>query len=197
MPEPNYITPTKPTTTAQSNPSPVTVMGDGTALIKLNGKNAAGRVAIIDEQDADLVRGFAWVCDKRGYAVTTINVRRILRLHRFILGLKPGDPGLDHEEGDKLNNRRNNLRRATQAQNSRNRGKSTTRNFCSQYKGVTFLGGERRDRSPNLSRWQASICLNYNHIYIGVFATEEAAARAYDAKARELFAEFARLNFPD
>jgi hypothetical protein len=34
-------------------------------------------------------------------------------------------------------------------------------------------------------------------IHIGYFDTEEAAARAYDAKAREVYGDKARLNFPD
>ncbi len=33
-------------------------------------------------------------------------------------------------------------------------------------------------------------------IYLGRFAREEDAAMAYDEKARELYGEFARTNFP-
>lgn len=45
-------------------------------------------------------------------------------------------------------------------------------------------------------RWQCLITFNRKTIYLGSFATPEEAARAYDAKARELYGDKARLNFP-
>lgn len=56
----------------------------------------------------------------------------------------------------------------------------------SRYVGVSLKRGERR--------WRASIG---KHIHLGYFDTEEEAARAYDTKARELYGDAARLNFPD
>ena len=46
-------------------------------------------------------------------------------------------------------------------------------------------------------RWRAQIGYNYKLITIGYYDTPEEAARAYDAKAKELRGEFARLNFPE
>lgn len=45
--------------------------------------------------------------------------------------------------------------------------------------------------------WRAQLVYRYQHCHLGLFATEEEAARAYDAKARELYGDKARLNFPD
>jgi hypothetical protein len=46
-------------------------------------------------------------------------------------------------------------------------------------------------------RWYASIKVGYKSLHLGSFLEEEAAARAYDKKANEVFGEFARRNFPE
>lgn len=78
--------------------------------------------------------------------------------------------------------------RQQQMQNTRSRKGST-----SQYKGV-FL--DRRSNSKS-NPWQSQIRVNGKRKHLGCFATEEAAARAYDAAAKELHGEFACLNFKD
>ena len=67
-----------------------------------------------------------------------------------------------------------------------NRRKQTS-NSSSQYKGVAWL--------KRTGKWQARIMYNGRSIFIGQFDDEKAAARAYDAKAAELFGEYAALNF--
>jgi len=61
----------------------------------------------------------------------------------------------------------------------------------SQYTGVAYATTEFR-RKP----WSASIRHNKKRYNLGYFATEEAAARAYDKKCLELRGPDARLNFP-
>lgn len=78
-----------------------------------------------------------------------------------------------------------NVRWATRAQNNVNRRK--TANTSSRFVGVT--------RKRN--RWQAQMKVNYRHITLGVFASEEDAARAYDRAAQEEWGPFVRLNFPE
>ena len=46
----------------------------------------------------------------------------------------------------------------------------------------------------NAKRFRARIVCNWKQIYLGYFDTEEDTARAYNAKARELFGEFAYMN---
>ena len=93
---------------------------------------------------------------------------------------------LDHINRDGLDNRLYNLRLATRAQNGINRGKQ--RNNTSGYKGVI------RNRQGN---WFAQIKKDRRAVYLGIFPDRVSAAKAYDAKAREMFGVFATLNFPN
>jgi hypothetical protein len=93
-----------------------------------------------------------------------------------------GRPVIDHCDGDSTNNRWSNLRRATRSQNSANSRRP--RDNTSGYKGVVPCGGS--------GRWQARVGKNGRKIYLGTFATPEAAHDAYVAAARKLFGEFAR-----
>ena len=61
------------------------------------------------------------------------------------------------------------------------------KNKSSAYRGVTL----------NKGCWTAQISLGRKNRYIGTYPTQEEAARAYDAKARELFGEHAFQNFPE
>jgi HNH endonuclease len=94
------------------------------------------------------------------------------------------DKFIDHVDGNGGNNRLDNLRLASNAQNTRNHGKGKKKT-SSQYKGVTLHG----------KKYRAYIRFNGKHISLGSYADEKEAALVYDAKARELFGEFARLNF--
>jgi hypothetical protein len=91
-----------------------------------------------------------------------------------------GRPMIDHRDGDATNNRWINLRRATPSQNIANSRRP--RHNTSGYKGVSLCRG----------RWRAVICNNGRLVYLGTFATPEAAHAAYVAAASKLFGEFAR-----
>lgn len=103
---------------------------------------------------------------------------------RLLLGVSGGDQQVDHVDGNTLNNRRSNLRRATSQQNAFNQCK---RQGCtSRFKGVFWR--------KNRSRWCAMLCLGYRNIYLGSFTEESDAARAYNIAACTYFGEFARIN---
>jgi hypothetical protein len=57
----------------------------------------------------------------------------------------------------------------------------------SQYKGVYW--------SAECSKWRAQLRINGKKLHLGAFINELDAAKSYDNKARELFGEFASLNF--
>ena len=106
-------------------------------------------------------------------------------LHKLLLGLGKGEEG-DHVNGDSLDNRRANLRPATDAQNTWNRGSRQTKNRTSAFKGVYF------DKAHG--KFRASIVHEGKRRYLGYFATQEEAADAYDAECARLRGEWAVLN---
>ena len=157
-----------------------------------------GKVAIVDEADLPLVTGHSWCAscytlksgEVRWWAVARIN-RKMTQMHRVLLGLKPGDPNVDHIDRDGLNNRRENLRLATQTQNNANSiGHPTHRR--SRYKGVSW---DRDDRHCAGGFWRATVTVNGKRI-ARCAATEIEAAVLYNQLALTHFGEFARLNEP-
>jgi hypothetical protein len=85
-----------------------------------------------------------------------------------------------------LNNRRSNLRHCSNQENCRNQGLAKSNR--SGYKGVSWY--------PNYQKWVATIVWNGRKVFLGYYTDPVEAARAYDARARELFGAFARPNFP-
>ena len=130
--------------------------------------------------------------DRKGYLFVILcsNIEMsTMRIHRlvanaFILNLTDL-PCVDHKDRNSLNNHISNLRWCSKRQNDQNRSKR--QNATSQYKGVSF--------HKKLNKWQARIRHNGQLIHLGYFSDETDAGRAYDRKAKELFREFAVLNF--
>jgi hypothetical protein len=89
----------------------------------------------------------------------------------------------DHRNGNGLDNRGENLRIATQAQNQMNKTVRSKTGF----KGVWAVPG---------GKFAAKIHANDTYKYLGRFLTAEEAARAYDAEARKLHKSYGRYNFP-
>jgi hypothetical protein len=93
-------------------------------------------------------------------------------------------PGcIDHRDGDRANNRWDNLRRATRSQNCANRRRP--RNNKCGFKGVTRMES---------GRWRAAIHKLGQRHHLGTFPTPQAAHAAYMTAARKLFGEFARAE---
>lgn len=93
---------------------------------------------------------------------------------------------VDHKDGDKLNNREMNLRVATNGQNIAN---SRSRKGASS----SYLGVHWHKQNMN---WVVAITKDYQQVHLGSFWDEVEAAHAYDAAARAIHGEFARVNFP-
>lgn len=133
----------------------------------------------IDPQDEHFLQEFRWNLSSHGYLRSTGSSKRYL--HRLIM-CAPRGTQVDHINGDKLDNRRENLRLCPGVENHFNRPKVFgTKHGHEKYKGIY-----RR----NNGKWEARI----NKQYLGTFGCAEDAARAYNAAALSRFGEFARLN---
>jgi hypothetical protein len=97
----------------------------------------------------------------------------------YMTGKWPKDQ-IDHINGNRSDNRFENLREAT---NGQNRANSKTSNAFG-LKGISFK--KKLKKTP----WQATIRHNRKTIYIGCFRTPEEAHAAYTKKAAELHGEF-------
>jgi hypothetical protein len=143
-------------------------------------------MAIVDDEDHERVSQYTWWLQKSGYVRCSRNVEgRTVRLHNFIMQ-PPDGYEVDHRDRNKLDNRRSNLRICTEGQNLANRApyKLRGKERQSRFKGVKVRKGRKG------IRYDARI----NDRSLGAFATEEAAAEAYNAAATRLYGEFAYLN---
>lgn len=141
-----------------------------------------GKSVIFDVEDLPKVLAVGCWYYANGYAIHSINPGAI-RMHRVIMGT-PDGMETDHINGNRLDNRRTNLRVCTHAENLKNRGISIAN--TSGYKGVSF--------HKLVKKYEAHIVYNGKHMHLGYFDNPEDAATVYKFKAAELFGEFARKN---
>lgn len=150
-----------------------------------------GFVALVDEEDVgSILAAGSWYAHRpsrtRVYAMRNMRrsdgSRRPVSMHTFLTAWD----FVDHENGNGLDNRRMNLRPASGSENGQNKGIQS--NNTSGFKGVCWHKGARK--------WTASIKSDGRDRYLGLHLSADLAAMAYDEAARELFGEFARLNFP-
>ena len=146
-----------------------------------------GSVVFVDAADYEWLNRWKWQRHARGYAIRTswdaLNKKFFgILMHRLILDV-PKNMDTDHINGNKLDNRRCNLRICTTAQNIRNQRKTRG---TSKYKGVSW--------SKQRKKWVAFITINHKRKNLGGFNDEAKAALTYNKEAKKHFGEFARLN---
>lgn len=149
-----------------------------------------GKSAIVDDEDYEWASKHKWQYDAHnGYAIRghRQNGKRTTRkMHREIMKADVGIE-VDHINGDKLDNRKSNLRLCGRSSNMANMKLKI--NNQSGYKGVSW--------SSRGNKWQVHIMVDNKSIYLGMYSDKEEAARAYDNAARKYFGEFAKTNFEE
>lgn len=152
------------------------VVYDGMARVSLG----HSVYTLIDDSDLHLVEGLSWH-KANGYAVHSRYVGpnkpvEKVRMHRLILGLGRGDAiEVDHVNGDGLDNRRANLRKASRALNMQNRARGGYGRSC--FRGVSY--------KQNNGRWLAKAKMGGKDFHIGVYDTEKEAGMAAASWRRE------------
>lgn len=148
------------------------------AFIPLHGDNGEGKVTRVDLEDIDEIgeHSTRWNLSREdGYPYAWSKVLKgMVSLHVLLC---PDDCGpgedVDHEDEDKLNNSKSNLRVLSRADNMRNReiktmnGKPTS----SRYPGVYW------DKARG--KWRAQASVDGKNVHLGYHKDERDAARAY------------------
>lgn len=122
--------------------------------------------ATVDENDYDSLSVFRWFKNSRGYAVCAGGRKNHkFYMHRVIVSPAEGLV-VDHINGDKLDNRRSNLRAVTQNLNCQNRTNLQNNNTS----GVTGVGYWKTG-----SLWVARVTRNGKTKLLGYFKTKKEA----------------------
>lgn len=128
-----------------------------------------------DLEDYSKIKNCCWFINIDGYVCTSIDGEYIT-FHNFVTGYKI----TDHQNGIRHDNRKNNLRKATDMQNAMNRGKRSDN--TSGYIGVSW--DKRSDK------WVAQIQFNKEKIHLGYFANIKDAIIARQNAELKYFKEF-------
>ena len=185
-----------------------------------NRNELSDKVALVDDEDYDKI--VEAIRHKNGvpgkwylhhgsmgpdYTYAQSGDRKTL-MHRVIMDAPKG-MDVDHANGQRLDNRKENLRVCTRAQNAQN--KKLRKDSKSGFKGVYQDPGKKYTSKKTgdvkvyclKKPWRAYISdpetefPNKRHLRLGRYATAEEAAAVYDKKAVEMYGDFALLNFPE
>lgn len=133
---------------------------------------------IVDDEDFDELQKYTWSVTVGDCVTTTVN-RKTIVLHRLIMKAASTHV-VDHINGNRLDNRKENLRLCTWSQNQGNR--KMNKNNTSGYRGVIWVAQR--------NYWVARLKKDGTPKHLGCFKTKEEAAKAYKIAAIKQFGEF-------
>ncbi len=146
-------------------------------------KLSQGKVALVDDEDYERVNQYKWCYQRcvrpsgeyQGYAIKSLHPGQ-MRMHRFIIGAKKGEE-VDHINGNKLDNRRKNLRIVSHNVNLHNI--KVRKDSKTKTKGVTWI--------KRLKKYRAYIQVNSKQYHLGYFKSKVTAARKYKRVAKTIY----------
>lgn len=139
--------------------------------------------AIVDDSDFSELVKYRWSLSGRGYAARATSQEGTIYMHRLLLDAPKGKQ-VDHINGNKLDNRKNNLRLCNNFENNVHRG--LRKNNTSGYKGVIWNKQRRK--------WAAIIRTGSKRLWVCFSDDPIEAAKAYNEAAKKYHGEFAVLN---
>lgn len=152
--------------------------------IKLGGQ---GGVAIIDANDYELLSGYNWSKNKKGYVIGTIDGKQ-MRMHVFLM-TPPKGKIVDHINRNRCDNRRKNLRITNKIKGGNGQNRSVRNTKSNPYRGVYY---DKKNK-----KYYARIYINNKCIYLGRYDTAKEAAEMIDMYVVHNNNEFIQLNFPE
>ena len=127
-----------------------------------------GEEFYFDLEDYDLIKGYCWRRDDKGYIIgKEIGINKIISMHRLVMHAKK-DVVIDHIFQKVNDNRKSQLRQVTVSQNGMNA--KISKNNKSGVTGVSW--------SEKGKRWIAQIGINKKQIYLGSFVNKDDAIKA-------------------
>lgn len=142
------------------------------AKIPLSGKNGKDKYMLVDVEDVPVIAKYKWHLSDTGYALNRSNHTNI-RAHRLIMQTPQG-MDTDHINGDKLDNRKSNLRICTRSDNLHN--KISTGAWLDKRRGT----------------WQVEIRIDGRKEYLGAYKTKQEAMMVYEKRKCEVLGTISR-----
>lgn len=140
-----------------------------------------------DLEDYDLIKDYCWNIDKDGYVVSSLiksdGNKSTVKFHRIVTNCPEGMV-VDHKYHNNNDNRKENLRICTNAQNGMN-SKIKSNNTS----GITGVSFDKRNK-----KWMAHIGINYKTIFLGYFDSIDDATKARKGAEKKYFGEYAPIK---
>lgn len=133
-----------------------------------------------DKDDYDKIKDFCWHFDNKGYVVSSIAKKANIKMHRLIMD-EPVDLFVDHINGCKNDNRKDNLRICTPSQNAMNHIHRNPYGISGIY-------------LSKYNTWYATISKDRKYYFLGSFQSQEEAIQARKEAEEKMFGEFSYYN---